>query len=223
MQPRWTVKEILAQVARFGFCYFATDAAQVRELVRALRRFQFIVSKTSLQVKHASTAGHNTLSAKYGMDAFPFHTDFAFRAIPPRYILLLNSTDSHFLRPTLVTRMEMLSARLQQQIRLSTWKLVTSEKHYLVSGQFIRNGQKVWRWDCDFLSPANREAEQTRSDASMAMLEIAEPIMWPPQSAVLIDNWCCVHARAGKRENDQFELNRTLLRIEFWGDARMVL
>jgi hypothetical protein len=223
MPSHQTASGLLAHVMTFGFCRFAADENQINELTQTLRRLRFVVSRTSLHMKHASNARPNTLSAKYGAGSFPFHTDFAFRATPARYILLSNLTDSHFPTPTLVARIDLLAPALQQLVRSSTWNLVTSQKHYFVSGQFIRSGQTVWRWDCDFLSPVNKDAHQARRCVPDALSEIAEPIVWGPQRAVLIDNWCCAHARGEVTSHDQSQLNRALLRYEFWGDARMVL
>jgi hypothetical protein len=217
------VNELLAHVASFGFCHFGANEDQISELIQSLRKLQFVVSNTSLQIKHATKARPNTLSAKHGSAAFPFHTDFAFRPMPPRYILLLNVTDSHFQRPTRIARIDKLTPPLRNLIRSSIWKLVSSQKHFLVSGQFIRNRHIVWRWDCDFLTPVNAEAQEACHSAPAAMSELAQSITWSPQSAVLIDNWCCVHARGEDRSIGRNELNRALIRYEFWGDARMVL
>lgn len=223
MQSYQTPSKLLAHVANFGFGRLVANGNQVNELVQFLQKRRFVVSNTSLQIKHASNARPNTLSAKYGSAGFPFHTDFAFRAMPPRYILLLNATNSVFHRPTLIARLDMLAPSLRNLVRSSVWKLVTLQKRYLVSGQFMRNGQVVWRWDCDFLAPVNKEAHEAFQSAPMAMGEIAQPIVWSGQSAVLIDNWNCVHARGEEQINAQEELSRTLTRYEFWGDARMVL
>jgi hypothetical protein len=223
MRCYYTTREILVHTANNGFCCVLANAKLLNELIQALRKLQFTVTKTSLYVKQPFRSRPNTLSAKYGPAAFPFHTDFAFRGTPPRYILLVNPTDLLFQRPTLIAPIEMLPSHLKELIRLSTWKLTAAGKHYLVSGQFNRNGQKVWRWDCDFLSPANDEAHAARVDANVSMLKISTPVMWSPQSAVLIDNWYCAHARGNADENDKLDISRSLLRLEFWGDARVVL
>lgn len=142
--------------------------------------------------------------------------------MPPRYILLLNATEAQFRRPTLVVRMEELAVQLQSLIRQSTWNLRRSQKHYLVNGQFVQNGQIVWRWDCDFLKPANSEAEEASRSVPTAMNELAEPINWGLHSAVLIDNWSCAHARGEEELQGPCELTRALTRYEFWAYARMV-
>src|SRR5450759_1329286 len=144
MQRYLSASKLLTHVTKFGFCRFDADSNQISELIQSLRKHRFSVSNTSLQIWHALDARPNTLSKKYGTAAFPFHTDFAFRAMPPRYILLVNNTDMHFQRPTLVARIDLLTPALRNLVRNSMWKLVSSKKHYLVSGQFIRDGQVVW-------------------------------------------------------------------------------
>jgi hypothetical protein len=129
----------------------------------------------------------------------------------------------HFQRPTLVARIDLLTPALRNLVRNSMWRLVSSKKQYLVSGQFIRDGQVVWRWDTDFLTPVNREAQEARCSVPAALCDLAKSIAWVRQGAVLIDNWCCVHARGDAQSSAKDELNRALMRYEFWGDARMVL
>jgi hypothetical protein len=127
MQPGLSIvsvrsnEALLAQVASFGFCPFTAEENRIGELIRSLRRLQFAVSKTLLRISHASDARPNTLSAKHAAAAFPFHTDFAFRALPPRFILLLNASGLDFKRPTLIARIAMLAPQLQNLVRNSRW------------------------------------------------------------------------------------------------------
>ena len=151
MRLALTLEDILAQTSNGGHCEFTADPEGIRHFIQALRKLKFAVSKTDLRVKEKWKSRENTLSARHGSAAFPFHTDYAFRAAPPRYLLLFNPTNVYFQRSTLIAPFNSLSPSLQQQIQRSTWRLIASNKHYLVSGQFLRNSKKVWRWDCDFL------------------------------------------------------------------------
>jgi hypothetical protein len=214
------MNELFATVARDGFAKIALAEIGLTEIIQSLRQRHYTVTSTSLKVKDTSNARPNTLSAKYGLGGFPFHSDFAFCARPPRYILLLNETDERFRRPTLVAKIEKLEAEYQLLIRNSIWTLLRLQKYYLVSGRFVQNGQTLWRWDCDFLTPANDAADKARRVVPGAMNEVAEAVDWDQQSAVLIDNWKCAHARG--EFGSQRDTTRTLTRYEFWAYAGMV-
>ena len=54
----------------------------MEELLSSMRKQHFSISVSELKIKSVDKARANSLSAKYGRGAFPFHTDFAFRAIP---------------------------------------------------------------------------------------------------------------------------------------------
>jgi hypothetical protein len=215
-------RDLLVQVARFGFCQFAASENLIEAVIHCLARRQFAASSTSLRIKAISNARPNTLSAKYGTDSFPFHTDFAFCPLPPRYILLTNTTETRFQRPTLVAPMLRLPSCLRSLMQASMWKLIRAQKHYLVSGSLVQGAEVIRRWDCDFLTPANREAEQARRLVPEAMNGLAIPIEWGGQTAVLVDNWSCAHARGEPRADTPSELTRVLTRYEFWRYARMV-
>jgi hypothetical protein len=215
-------RDLLAQVARLGFCQFTANENLIEQVIQCLARRQFAATSTSLHIKAISNARPNTLSAKYGTASFPFHTDFAFCALPPRYILLTNTTEATFQRPTLVAPIPRLQSRFRSLMQASMWKLRRVQKHYLVNGSFVQNAEVIWRWDCDFLKPANREAEVAYRLVPEAMNGLAVPIEWAGQTAVLIDNWCCAHARGEPRADTPSELTRVLTRYEFWRYARMV-
>lgn len=212
--------EVLATVARHGFCQLPNTQGTLDKTVSFLRRRGFAVTNTHLRVKPKSASRPGTLSAKYGTSGFPFHTDFAFSAIPPRFILLSNETSDWSERTTLITPIERLEPSSRSLVRNSTWRLLRSPRSYLVSGCFTQGGQVIWRWDCDFLEPANEAAEEASRLVPRGLVSLAEAVDWQPRSAVLIDNWACTHAR------DDVETcldeTRVLTRYEFWRYARMV-
>lgn len=217
----WTdVDLILAHVASRGYARICEGEAAVQAVVKRLRRNHFSTTSSTLGVKGPDDARNNTLSKKHGLDAFPFHTDYAFRAIPPRYILLTNKSEISVARPTYIADLRGLPEDVLQQIRCSVWTLRTRRGHFLVNSCFQFQGKPVWRWDCDFLAPANNNALRAIDAAPRAMQAMAREIRWKPNEAALIDNWRCVHAR-GQEPHPTGDIGRVLIRTEFWCHARM--
>jgi L-asparagine oxygenase len=178
---------------------------------------------TELKMRTLASAKPNSLSERYGCGSFPFHTDFAFRAIPPRFILLSNETNIHFERQTYISRFIDLPSAMLDLLLKSSWRLLSSGHHYLVQSSFVLDRERGLRWDRDFLNPANAEALEATRVLNSAMLGRSSQVDWRPSSAVLIDNWRCAHARGGQLETDIYDANRKLTRTEFWTHARMVI
>lgn len=210
---------IIEQLSSQHFAVFSANSATIENITAFFRRNSYRTTTTILEMKTSENARQFSLSKKHGTGGFPFHTDFAFRAIPPRFVVLCNLSDSTFTRTTRVCALKMLNGDFIELLKGSIWQLQTSRGRCLLNGEISLGSNKGFRWDTDFLYPDN--------DHALAAIKMALPIMqkssidlgWEPNSALLIDNWNCVHARSFGDDADD---NRKLLRIEAWGNGRMV-
>lgn len=216
-----SLHDVLYTTHQTGYCQFSFIDLPIEVLLNALRRSNYRITTTDLQVKFKENARQLSLSKKYGTGRFPFHTDFAFRAIPPRYIALCNPYSTSFERGTSVCYIQNLPAKLREDIRRSIWDLMTASGRCVIDGHILFAMNEGYRWDCDFLQPANKYAIEARGHAEADMGAASEIVRWKPQSAVLIDNWKCTHARMDAPELG-LDSNRKLMRYEAWGDGRMV-
>lgn len=206
-------------VADRGYYKFDLAAWPLHSALRTLRQENF-VTKTELTVKTTAEARDRSLSKKYGENAFPFHTDFAFRAQPPRYLLLVNDSEQASSRATLVSRVSDLRSDWQRLLKRSQWKLTPRSGHsVIVSGFVARTIPGFWRFDADALEPFDDTARVCLKELPSKFAQNAESFEWSAHSALLIDNWACVHARAGNPGIDNER--RSLTRYEVWQDARM--
>lgn len=186
-----------------------------------LKKLGHRVTQTTLEIKAEEAARSLTLSKKYGAGRFPFHSDFAFRAIPPRHIVLCNLSDRTFKRRTLVCVLDELSDSLRSQIEKCSWNLMTTKGLCVVDGRFRFAGRDGTRWDCDFLQPANHHANEAVSIADNEMLRHSSAFDWQPHSALIIDNWRCTHSREQSPDCDT-DTHRKLVRYEAWDNGRVV-
>lgn len=213
---------VLRRTGAEGFCHFAGNEQLVLDLCAAMRRKSCTITSTPLSVLTETEAKNNTLSQRHGCSSFPFHTDYAFRAVPPRFILLWNATDTCFERRTYVSRFSSLSPDMIDLLRGCTFGLARFGERYLLNACFTLNGMSGWRWDQDFLVPENSKALQASREVGRALLERSEKFGWAPKSAIFIDNWRCSHARGPSPGNPSDRMRR-LIRFEFWTHARMVI
>jgi alpha-ketoglutarate-dependent taurine dioxygenase len=187
-------------------------------LIQRARRTFSKVSLTQLRPKNQIEARTGTLSSRFGQNNFPFHTDFAFCPIPPRFIILLNETSRTFKSSTNISRFSSCSDDLKKQLMMSNWMHSRGVGEIQVAGRFWFQNRLINRWDTNALRPTNEHADALVRPIDSALARHQIPCEWRPHSAILIDNWACAHSRDAIVDVED-RLNRELLRIEVWDYA----
>jgi len=169
-----------------------------------------------LVVTTAEKARPGTLSASYGDAGFPFHSDFAHRPVPPRYVLLRSPYRSS--RPTLVLRAAHAISRIGDSgLRRGVWRVTKTAQPFACSVLFIAGDEEGFRFDQDCMVPLTRTAfdcdrELRRLLNGGAMADHGASVSWVPGRVVILDNWRVLHAR-GSRPDDETDGDRMLERI----------
>lgn len=216
-----SMSSIIDELRSRHFTALSLNQTPIEELIALLKRHGYRTTTTLLEVKDSERSRPLSLSKKYGTGSFPFHTDFAFRATPPRFIVLCNLSNSAFMRGTRICAFSTLDESLRKNLKRSTWRLQTARGGCVLSAEIVLGSHRGFRWDTDFLTPENDPAHAALKALPIAMSSSSTEIKWEPNSALLIDNWSCVHARSNTN-NETIDYDRTLTRIEAWGDGRMV-
>lgn len=167
-----------------------------------------------LQPVEQAAAVRNTLSSRYGIGAFPFHSDTAHWVLPCRYVCLACVEPGPSHRATALIS-------LRPILGSTAWHQATSQGVFLV-----RNGKSSFystvsaagrpfvRYDPGCMEPLSPEAKQTFAYCSH-LIETADPdlIQWNAGDMVVLDNWSTLHARdASPAPDDSRRLLRLLLR-----------
>jgi len=158
----------------------------------------------ALSPQHVNEANPNTLSSRYGLLPFPFHTDVAHWHTPARTLFL------YCVRPGSGHRPTTLIDPLQ-------WKLSNDELHLLC--------ESIWRsgcvrtFLCTVMEPENNSFSirydpgcmiphsLSASDASMLIQRLITQssliqIEWSEQTLLVIDNTRILHARGAALQPD---------------------
>jgi alpha-ketoglutarate-dependent taurine dioxygenase len=196
-----------------GYAKFSFDQLDEEALRRSLRAWGK-VTQTVLRVRTQENSRLNTYSAAFGVGAFPFHTDFAFRPQPPLLVAICNRSHTTYERPTLISDLLKLDPATLKSLHRSTWKLRSKGKTYLVSGSIPVGMRTALRWDLQVLEPANESAQFCSIAIPKQLAEIQKAHRWEPRSGLLINNWRIAHARAGEPILANEE--RILQRYEVW-------
>lgn len=182
-------------------------------ICRQARRLSRKLLHSTLRVNSGNPNRPNTLSSVHGRGPFPLHTDKAFVAEPPRFIILANPTDQEFTRPTLVLGVSQCPADFLENWHNSVWQVNAHIGQVSLKGRTTKQGVDMYRWDSDFLVPSNKAAQDALEGAD-ELTPLCEQISWVPRSAIIIDNWRVLHGRGGSDGNDSTV--RSLERLEVW-------
>ena len=146
----------------------------------------------------ANEAPPGSQSSIYGTGPFPLHTDTVFWPSPARYVLLRGYGDTR--RPTTVKSFSELVRKCDAQFhtfaRDSVWIVRAGSKRFYCSLHFREGDSNGWRYDADFMSPANDAAVQVDTVLhQLVTSEKVDSITWSGDTAVVISNWTTLHGR----------------------------
>jgi L-asparagine oxygenase len=154
----------------------------------------------------------NTLSSRYGMEAFPFHTDAAYWATPPRFILLHCVSPGAGSRPTLlIDPREWTLPELEKRMLCNeVWRVTTRRPFLCTAGTQAEEGLCL-RFDEACMAPLTAGANTTR-DVVRARIGQSNvvAINWHVDDLLIIDNLRLLHARGKAIQTDE---DRILARI----------
>ena len=171
----------------------------------------------SLFPKSKDDAPMNSMSALFGLGAFPLHTDMAHWHRPARYVLL-RSVSSTSNTPTLVLDTEdFFTEELREEWARSVWKIKKIRCPFL-STIVSSSSRESFRWDPCCMFPFNKAAKELKpviaETLEGALRTYGHAVEWSsPGMALVLDNWRVLHARpAIVDKTERRELQRIVVR-----------
>jgi hypothetical protein len=162
----------------------------------------------TLKPRPSTESPANQYSGRYGLDAFPLHTDLAHWARPPRYFVLRCRVGSRAVATTLLPTSTVVSNLGMEMLR----RAVVRPRHPPRTGVecplpivFAAGSVAGFRWDPLFLVPMNQPAQRladvmltTEWDRSdLVTLTLADA-----GDTVVVDNWRFLHGRSSVSDTD---------------------
>ncbi|MBK1884675.1 TauD/TfdA family dioxygenase [Luteolibacter pohnpeiensis] len=152
----------------------------------------------------------NSLSSRYGMAAFPFHTESAYWRVPPRYLMLHCISPGHGNRPTgyidTAPRLSSLGAILesaQYRIRRSTGSFLVRCVERTETGIRVRA-------DAECMLPMMKTRDPLNEFLLPGLDDTATWHSWTSNDLLILDNWRMMHGRGSATNLDP---DRKLARI----------
>lgn len=152
-----------------------------------------------------AVANINTLSSRYGLGPFPFHTDVAHWRSPARLVLLMCVNRGSSRRPTYITdsRAWDLPGSVWTLLRSAVWRTGHLRPFLCVVAE-RRNDRLEIRYDPGCMSPRSASAERANRLITDYMLQLSPVrIDWTPGDVLILDNHRVLHARGAASRPDQ--------------------
>ena len=160
---------------------------------------------TPLQKQNAHP---QSLSANFGVNEFPYHTDGAYFIKPPRYIILRYIQGIENPTPTTLCNLTDVSEGDQKLLQHSIWKVRSIKSFY---STILSQDQRFYRFDNGVMQPLNKANDNSTILSSIVSGLPIQTIEWEINKTVVVDNWKYLHNRPKvKPEEVNF---RTLQRI----------
>lgn len=147
---------------------------------------------TTLRPQTSIEARANTLSSRYGLGEFPWHTDGAIARNPPRWVFLRSANDS-------LTDTELLDVllhdRLASALCATTLRVMDpAGRQRLLRAGLRREGSVRYRWDPRSCEPLKRVGRESVPP----LIAAAGPdhrVRWRAGRTLVVDNWRMLHRR----------------------------
>jgi alpha-ketoglutarate-dependent taurine dioxygenase len=165
----------------------------------------------------ADSAKQNTLSSRYGTNAFPFHTDTAHWDQPARYLVLYCVDPGEGKRPTLLqdSRAWQISDAEKELACRALWTTGHVRPRLCMLAARTTNYLTI-RYDKDCMRPMTAEARRLEALIEFRIDQTDQKqIDWGAGDLLVIDNQRMLHARGKSNRTDA---NRILKRILIGGD-----
>ena len=154
----------------------------------------------------------NTLSSRYGLGNFPFHTDVAHWKHPADFVLLFCEDPGSGSRPTelIDTWQWCMSPQLNHALRSNLWKTGYRSPKFCTVVEEL-DGLAHWRYDIGCMRPAGNKSTQLQAEIE-SLISSASPqkVSWSREALLVIDNKRMLHARGQAVNADQ---DRKLIRM----------
>ncbi len=211
------IEKIKTSLASKGYAYFKTEeenligiGAQLGNFVADNRNKEII---RNIKPEIRSKASENTLSSRYGMGAFPFHTDCAHWEVPAKYLCLYCMNPGLSRRATFLIDTQKWIWEEDERISLinSVWTRALLKPKLCTLADESGKSLSI-RYDMDCMKPVTEDAKQLlkliqkKIDASATI-----NIEWHVGEILILDNKRMLHARGPSSKMDSDRMLKRML------------
>lgn len=166
----------------------------------------------TLTIKSKNTANPKSLSALYGDKDFPFHTDGAYLAEPPKYVILRSPKEIKNC-PTIICKPNFTSTDIKDLMK-NVWLVNGGRGKFYTSMIEDNNNDYRMRYDLACMRPALEDFKSSADImASIITVSDKEEINWNVNQCIIFNNWKLLHSRADATSSSDRILERIWIKI----------
>lgn len=170
----------------------------------------------SIRPEFMETANPNTLSSRYGLGPFPFHTDTAHWREPARYVILLCICPGSGGRKTLLIDLDQAFIDLDSKdvLRRDVWLIHEINEPFLCNISSVSNSETFYRYDRACMKPTTGAGKRSALIMEQAISVSKKiEISWEPGWLLIIDNFRMLHARGPSIHTDLDRHHKRVLTV----------
>lgn len=196
-------EEVFADLERKGFSIF-NYTNDLSDLLHSLLNDSSIyVDKDYLQPEKENFRNIGAWSNIYHDNEFPLHTDFAYKEIPPRYIVLQCLSISYSSRPTYILDWNLIPSDITKTLINVVWKINHKERNCALKlwSPLRDHNVKILRYDPVCMKPYFKKNSHASEIISNVFKTYSDSVFWEVNKCVIFDNWRCFHGRGINHSN----------------------
>lgn len=147
-----------------------------------------------------------SLSARYGLTEFPWHTDGAHWSTPPRYLVMGCLEADRDASDTLIAEGGAFDLLHSERARTALFRVTNGGNSFYATAR--DSFGRFYRYDPGCMTPMNDDAVAIASAMSEGAVHSEFKIGWRPGTFLLIDNWRFLHRRGAASGRDKRKLLR---------------
>lgn len=186
-----------------------TVAASIGQVISSRKNSSDLID--TLTIKSKSDANPKSLSALYGDKDFPFHTDGAYLAEPPNYVIL-RSPKNILNCPTLICN-PIFTTTGRNDLKKNVWLVNGGRGKFYTSIIEDNNSDYRIRFDLACMRPA---LDDFKSSADIMTSAISssynQEINWKANQCIIFNNWKLLHSRADATKSADRILERVWIK-----------
>lgn len=139
-------------------------------------------------------AHRSSLSAEYGIEDFPYHTDGAYMKSPPKYIILRYIKGIAQPTPTVICDLSNVSMEAKTNLEFHVWKVQSYDGAFYTP--ILSKERSIYRYDPCIMRPAiNTKNNRNYFERTIITSAPKYEIEWEQNKTVVIENWTTLHKR----------------------------
>lgn len=201
-----------------GFASFSCSSLSYDDLFAITDRRYTQVKRDFLIPRTSNDENKGAWSNIYSDGEFPFHTDFAYQDLPPRYVALHCIQVSNSNRPTFIADSWLIPSKIKNRLSKVLWKVSHPEKYGTLRlfNKFSEGEGYQLKYDPVCMKPYFKKDDWIKTAINDTCKQYSIEHHWKKNVVLIWDNWRCFHSRGLNLLEESHEECRIIERYSYY-------